>query len=520
MSDFDFSSYKVLLCDTDPEVIDTARTAYLDAEIGDFVATPSPKEAIKHIPVMKPDLILVALKFPDISGVQVIQKIRSLNEGEFYKTPILMLLDKVSQNLLREACRAGIEGALRKPLRPEKILRFTRAVILKPRRFVCIRHYFGPERRVRDDPHLKNDNRRKNSENSTDEFTSPQRTQRARAVEPGKSALDSSPLHATPSPAGSENNAEQAADWAPSQTRNSSTDGQTNDYASLGSSNSASAGSNGDYDLTSGPSSSSNATSGDVGYGLSSDTPSDSNGSVDYGTSSEQASAPSREVDYGTTNDRAGPDTSDNDYTSHDRPVDKVKDIEPVKEASPEPVKPAAEPTGPESSDFEEVIDLEECLELHKQWINSGGKSGKQAKRPHSNFDGQELEDVDFTKAILPQSNFENVNCVNTVFRKADLSGSTFKSALLSSADLRVSLLRKADMRNARMDKANLLGADLAGANLEGATLRGVNMSGANLTRTNLCGVNLSSVQGLIPEQLNRAITDGATRKPSNLQTG
>jgi len=509
MSDFDFSSYKVLLCDTDPEVIDAARTAYLDTGIGDFVATPSPKEAIKHIPIMKPDLIMVALKFPDTSGVQVIQKIRSLNEGEFYKTPILMLLDKVSQNLLREACRAGIEGALRKPLHAEKILRFSRAVILKPRRFVCIRHYFGPERRFRDDPHLKDDNRRKDNENSTDEFTRPQRN---RPIEPGKSSLDSSPVHGAPSPSGSENNAEQVTDWGSSQTHGTSTDGLANDYASAGSSNSTAESSNTSYDLDL-----SNTTSDDFDYGSSSNRASSSNVEVDYATSSERAST--GEVEYAATKDRAELETSTIDYTSEDRAENEAKDIEAVKEASPEPVKPAAEPTGPESADFEEIVDLDECLELHKQWINSGGKSGKQAKRPHSNFEGQELEDVDFTKAILPQSNFESVNCVNAVFRKADLSGSTFKSALLSSADLRVSLLRKADMRNARMDKANLLGADLAGANLEGATLRGVNMNGANLTRTNLCGVNLSSVQGLIPEQLSRAITDSATRKPSNIRT-
>ena len=57
MTDFEFSKYKVLMCDTDPEVIDIARTTYLDADIGDFVATPSPEEALKHIPRMKPDVI-------------------------------------------------------------------------------------------------------------------------------------------------------------------------------------------------------------------------------------------------------------------------------------------------------------------------------------------------------------------------------------------------------------------------------------------------------------------------------
>lgn len=490
MSDFDFSPYKVLLCDTDPEVIDTARTTYLDANIGDFVATPSPKEALKHIPILSPDLILVSLKFPDTNGVQVIQKIRSLNEGQFYKTPILMLLEKVSQNLLREACRAGIEGALRKPLSTEKILRFSRAVILKPRRFVCIRHYFGPERRLKDQAPTQDADRRRNKENSTDEFTRPQRErpQREQPIEPGKSSLDSSPVLASAAPSsssihnGSPEN--ETPDWGNSQSR-SSTSGE-----------------------------------GTIDFDTSSDKGLNKDNSVDYGSSSDLVKPAESEVDYGTTTDRKKAQTSEVVLPSAEPQKKEMKEAKPVEEATPKQEKKLIEPTGPETEEFEEIVDLDDCLELHKIWINSGGKTGKQAKRPNSNFDGQDLEDVDFTKAILPQSNFENVNCVNTVFRKADLTGSTFKGALLSSADLRVSLLRQADMRNARMDKANLLGADLAGANLEGATLRGVNMSGANLTRTNLCGVNLSAVQGLIPEQLSRAITDATTRVPTNTRKG
>jgi uncharacterized protein YjbI with pentapeptide repeats/CheY-like chemotaxis protein len=514
MSDFDFSPYKVLLCDTDPDVIEIARSAYLEANIGDFVATPSAVEAINHTPVMKPDLILMALNLPKMNGIQAIQKIRSLNNGEFYKTPILMLLDKVSQNMLREACRAGIEGALRKPLGSQKILRFSRAVMQKPRRFVCIRHYFGPERRLTDVPLLPESERRQNLENSTDEFTRPLHS---RPIEPRKSDNDSSPLYGSVSDSDTQKQSVSVFEFDKSESRfitsqNPISYGETVTPAA----------SNGNYDLTDGPSSAKITASNDVDFAPPS-----------HGSSSSSV----KDIDYGSSTDRAEFDSSQLNYTSQDRSEQKNTDIRPAqdstktaqakpdetaersKKSDPDAEKVMADPTGPDSNNFEEVVDLEECLDLHKLWINSGGKSGKQAKRPHSNFDGKELADVDFTKAILPQSNFENVNCVNAVFRKADLSGSTFKGALLNNADLRVSLLRKADLRNARMDKANLLGADLAGANLEGATLRGVNMSGANLTRTNLCGVNLSAVQGLIPEQLSRAITDSGTRIPMNSRT-
>ncbi len=498
MSDFNFSNYKVLLCDDDPDAIDTARTTYLDADIGDFVATPSPEEALKHIPKMKPDVILIALKLRTANGINIIQKIRGLNDGEFYKTPVLMLLEKVSQNMLREACRAGIEGALRKPLSGAKILRFSRAVIMKPRRFICVRHYFGPERRSRDDPHFEGNDRRGGltaEDLSTDTFT---KANRSPALTPGQSSLGSEPVLSGGTSGGSTSEDAGNTDWGQSETKPKA-DGGVMEFSNADGGTGGGT-SNGDDDLTDDPTKGKAASSQDLDF------------------TSEDKPAAKTDFDYGTTSPK---ETATADVpTSTDKETRKDKDIAAAeKEPKTEEKVEAADPTGPDSDAFEEIMDLDECLDLHKTWVNSGGKLGQQANRPNSDFRGQELEGADFTKAILPQSNFEDVDCTSVVLRKADLSGSTFKQALLTSADLRVSRLSKADMRNARMDKANLLGADLTGANLEGATLRDVNLSGANLNRTNLRGVNLSSCQGLISEQIRRAITDQSTTLPVSART-
>lgn len=500
MPDFDFSSYKVLMCDEDPETIDIARTTYLDAGIGDFVATPSPEEALKHIPVMKPDVILVALKLGRVNGISVVQKIRSLADGAFYKTPVLLLLEKVSQNMLREACRAGIEGALRKPITSEKYLRFTRAVILKPRRFICVRHYFGPERRTRETTKFKGQDRRTTNglmaeDLSTDTFT--------QNVTPGKSALGSDPVLSSPAPNSAkrpEPNAKaENLDWGKSETK-AKADGGVMDYASDEFKNSNKA---------------------QTPTDLTSDAPAAKKSEPEYDFRSEDKPAAKTEFDYGQS-DTKPTKTAIDVPVSQTKKAAEPKDLPepeaPAKDPTPDPA-PAIEATGPDSDDFEEVMDLDECLDLHKVWVNSGGKIGQQANRPHSDFRGQELEGADFTRAILPQSNFEEVDCTSVVLRKADLTGATFRKALLTSADLRVSRLSKADLRNAKMDQANLLGADLTGANLEGASLYKVNFSGANLNRANLRGLNLTSCQGLISDQIKRAITDQSTQLPLSART-
>ncbi|MDV7341548.1 pentapeptide repeat-containing protein [Terasakiella sp. A23] len=516
MSDFNFSNYKVLLCDDDPDAIDIARTTYLDADIGDFVATPSPDEALKHIPKMKPDVILIALKLRTANGINVIQKIRGLNDGEFYKTPVLMLLEKVSQNMLREACRAGIEGALRKPLSGSKILRFSRAVIQKPRRFICVRHYFGPERRSRDDPHFNGEDRRNGltaEDMSTDTFT---RAHRPAAVTPGQSSLGGGAVLSGGTSGGASSGGSAGnPDWGTSQTKPKA-DGGVMEFGAGGAGGASRGGaSNGNYDLTGGPVSGKSGSGTEIDF-TSEDKPK-ANTDFDYGTS--ETKAESGYDDVPISKDKKKAKAADDLTAAEEAAKKKTEEAAAEKQAQKEEKVEAAEPTGPDSDDFEEIMDLDECLDLHKTWVNSGGKLGQQANRPHSDFRGQELEGADFTRAILPQSNFEEVDCTSVVLRKADLSGSTFKKALLNSADLRVSRLSKADMRNARMDRANLLGADLTGANLEGATLRGVNLSGANLSRTNLRGVNLSSCQGLISEQIKRAITDQTTTLPLSART-
>ncbi|WP_135080373.1 pentapeptide repeat-containing protein [Terasakiella sp. SH-1] len=526
MPELDFSSYRIMLCDNDPESIDIARTTYMDHEIDDFVATPSPEEALSHIPVMKPDLILVGIDFPDISGIEVIRKIRNLNDGEFFKTPILLLMEKVSQKTLKEACNVGIEGALKKPLEADKILRFSRTAIQTPRRFVCKNSYFGPERGAKDSESL-------NSPRAGKAIRPP--------AQPGRSALDSAPLMSgggidlfDPPPKAE---APKKAEVLPQTPKEKAEEQVVHQEKLVGTKQAGQ--SEAPVMNLSDIKARRNPASGETlthpqrqkkeSYALS-EVPEEKKKRQDYALTDEEG-AQKKSRDYDLAPEEEGPDAGKKKKVK----AQSEAETTPQKKAQP-PVEPAVETTpekkskkkegleaketeaGPKDDDFEEIVDLDECLEQHKLWIDSGGRSGQQAKRPHSDFRGKEIAEADFTQAQLPQSCFEGLNCTSTVFRKADLSGSTFKEALLSSADMRVARLAKADMRNARLDRADLLGADLSGADLEGASLRRVNLSGANLHLTNLRGVNLTTVQGLIAEQVRRAITDKTTRLPSSLR--
>jgi len=427
MNDFNFNDKKILLCDPDPDTVITVRNAFRDVWVKDFIATPDPEDALAQIKTVKPDLILLTMRFPDISGVQVLQKIRTMDDGAYFKTPLLMLLHKVNQTMLREACKIGLEGVVRKPIAQDKLLRFSRSVMMRPKRFVAVSHYFGPERRQQEDVHFGGEDRRKKTFHIT----------------PGKSQLDSNPVLAAPAaPSPLVDNAPTSPELTPDEVT-PETQKETGDWQ------------------------------------------------AELGDAPKKKQAPREDIPL--TDDTAQETASPTETPKADAPVEGLK---------------GEAPKGVPDVELEAIEDLEECLDEHKQWVNSGGKLGKQAKRPQSDFRGKDLEESHFSLAVLPLSNFDKVNCKKIDFRKADLRGSSFKATRLMEADMRVTRLAKADFRNARLDKANLLGADLAGAVFRGATLRGVNLSGANLTKTDLRGVNLSSAQGLTPDQIRRAIID------------
>lgn len=96
-------------------------------------------------------------------------------------------------------------------------------------------------------------------------------------------------------------------------------------------------------------------------------------------------------------------------------------------------------------------------IALHAKWLQSGGKSGRQAN----------LENADLRQADL---------------RNFDLSYASLAGANLERAELAGANLHNADLRRINIGYANLAGADLGSANLQQAVAMGVDLTGANLT--------------------------------------
>lgn len=113
------------------------------------------------------------------------------------------------------------------------------------------------------------------------------------------------------------------------------------------------------------------------------------------------------------------------------------------------------------------VLELAEILDQHREWVESGGDSGRRA---------------DLCGAILENADLTGVNLQGASLHKANLRG----------ADLSMANLQGASLIQANLEEANLLGTELSGANLMGASLLGADgLWVGRLGRTNLLGAVL-----------------------------
>jgi len=89
---------------------------------------PDGESGLKVMRTFKPQLILIDLMLPGISGVDVIREVRS--EGEFSKIPIIVFSNTYLTNLIQEAWRAGANKCLSKSnCTPKDVIEIVRNAI-------------------------------------------------------------------------------------------------------------------------------------------------------------------------------------------------------------------------------------------------------------------------------------------------------------------------------------------------------------------------------------------------------
>ncbi|MCW9033479.1 MAG: pentapeptide repeat-containing protein [Alphaproteobacteria bacterium] len=139
---FDFSTHKVLMVDSDAQSIARVREIYNYKGLTNFEGMSSTDMALDLMGDMNPGLTLLGLGL-GAESIEFLKKIRNFPGGRFSNHPVVVMIPSGQVKYVREACEIGIEGALRKPFEPVKLLKITRASLTFPKRFTDFDKYFG-----------------------------------------------------------------------------------------------------------------------------------------------------------------------------------------------------------------------------------------------------------------------------------------------------------------------------------------------------------------------------------------
>lgn len=103
---------KILIIEDDQIVANVYRNK-LAVEGYETEVSPDGETGLRQVRTFKPDLVLLDLMLPGISGVEVIKSIRG-GDPELAKTPIIVFTNTYLTNLIQEAWRAGANKCLSK----------------------------------------------------------------------------------------------------------------------------------------------------------------------------------------------------------------------------------------------------------------------------------------------------------------------------------------------------------------------------------------------------------------------
>ena len=123
------SKYKILVVDDEKRMV---RFIQLNLEQDGFqvLTAYNGAEALEQVRTQLPDLILLDIMMPDISGFEVLKRIREVNS-----VPVIMLTAKGEEDDRIQGLELGADDYITKPFSPREMVSRIRAVLRRTRSF-------------------------------------------------------------------------------------------------------------------------------------------------------------------------------------------------------------------------------------------------------------------------------------------------------------------------------------------------------------------------------------------------
>ncbi len=118
-------------------------------------------DALKVLKTFPADIVITDWAMEPLDGIDLTRMIRTASDSANPYIPIIMLTAYSEMNRIVEARDAGVNEFVVKPISVSTLFSRIQAVIEKPRSFIRIKGFFGPDRRRKDLPFDSPDRREK-----------------------------------------------------------------------------------------------------------------------------------------------------------------------------------------------------------------------------------------------------------------------------------------------------------------------------------------------------------------------
>lgn len=156
----DLSNLQFLLVDNDVHMRTTITDILRHFGVRGVAEADDGEAAFEMLDQVNPDIILTEYELPKMSGLDLVQKIRKEAEEAHRVKPIIILSAHTQQDQVMEARDSGATEYLAKPVDSSTIYKRICSVVIKPRPFIELGDFAGPDRRRRHDPYMVGQARR------------------------------------------------------------------------------------------------------------------------------------------------------------------------------------------------------------------------------------------------------------------------------------------------------------------------------------------------------------------------
>ena len=120
------------------------------------------KAALDTLKNFVPDIIVLDWEMKPMNGIEFVRTLRAQQDGPMAFVPVIMLTAYSEPDRVTKARDAGVNEFVVKPFSAKGLFSRVQAVIERPRPFVKVGGYFGPDRRRKIET-IDGDDRRKKS---------------------------------------------------------------------------------------------------------------------------------------------------------------------------------------------------------------------------------------------------------------------------------------------------------------------------------------------------------------------